>query len=901
MKSTEARLYIDGVLANTNPIFSDKISIDKERESGEMFRRTKLNSEFRFVGSDYDRIFNSNLDTDFEIRVYNKETNIQYATQLARGTFEKTDCKFDTDNKICTVKTNSADKYDKILAGLNDEFDLVGLAPVREKVKLAKRGILQIYFRGDNKVTNVIGNMSYEVDTKSSVLIGSSDVAVENLTETQLVNNLSFTKMNIDAFFLGLTGEMAIEFPNASGRYNFYDIIQKQVGSQTVSYYRYTNINGQYYVDFSDFFEGRTGLLWRASDNTVVYDSHGYEIYFTWLAGAQEKVLRQSVYAASYSGGGAYQLLYECGSLVDFTKGVFLRVLLDNPNPTTPMGTIRKLTSENDLCSFNLNYRYTMPVNISGIENKFIVSFAVQNEPTKWGVNGDGKYFVQPTPLSTGDNVIPVGWNVWIPASFWFNSTSGIADTLDLYNMEWELNDAYPLWSAIKVLLAKIDPNITFEGTSAYSQFLYGTISNSVILGWVKQLLYITPITNVKKTYYNQAARKGKITLKQIFDMLRATCQLYWFIDSSNRLRIEHITWFRNGGNYAQQNPLIDLTSILSPMSRKNWSFGQNTFEYDKSALSKRYEFSWHEECSEVFDGFPIDIKNKYASKGNTEKSQATNFISDIDLIMSAPDALGDDSFALIGTDNNKRCPIQSIGNFGMDFIAPTYKMQNPYLSFYYTELAYWLYNISGNKATTSDYKKRNGNDGKLRVYAVKRAKTQSVKFPISPDKAGKEGLITTALGTGEWTKSKYTSEDGMVDMEIIMETAEPLLVEYGSFTHLSTGVMDLDVEEGSHQMIFTFDGGKSEATDWGYTRITANKRVNVRIYASSESHYDIGWANSTAITTRDGALNAEYEASGTAGDSFYLNAGESIYIGYVKDSSEFANDDKITFDIIES
>ena len=383
--------------------------------------------------------------------------------------------------------------------------------------------------------------------------------------------------------------------------------------------------------------------------------------------------------------------------------------------------------------------------------------------------------------------------------------------------------------------------------------------------------------------------------------MLRATCQLYWFIDSYNRLRIEHITWFRNGGNYAQQNPLIDLTSILSPMSRKNWSFGQNTFEYDKSALSKRYEFSWHEECSEAFDGFPIDIKNKYASKGNTEKSQATNFISDIDLIMSAPDALGDDSFALIGTDTSKRCPIQSIGNFGMDFVAPTYKMQNPYLSFYYTELAYWLYNVSGNKATTSDYKKRNGNDGRLWVYAVKRAKKQSVKFPISPNKAGKEGLITTALGTGEWTKSKYTPEDGMVDMEIIMETAEPLLVEYGSFTHLSPGVMWLDVEEGSHQMIFTFDGGKSGATDWGYTRITANKRVNVRIYASSESNYDIGWANSTAITTRDGALNAEYEASGTAGDSFYLNAGESIYIGYVKDSSWFANNDKITFDIIES
>lgn len=893
MKSTEAKLYIDGVLANTNPIFSDKISIDKERESGEMFRRTKLNSEFRFVGSDYDRIFNSNLDTDFEIRVYGKETNIQYLKQLARGTFKKTDCKFDTDNKICTVKTNSADEYDKILAGLNDEFDLVGLAPVREKIKLTKRAILQIYVFHDTKISNIIGNMSYEVDV-------ASGVEVNELTTSDLTNTYNFSQVGtggIEVYVTGMPSSLVALEGTYIGNWN---------GGGTVL----TQEGGTYKIVMGNrSMAGGTWLFWEFKDGNnnpvYIYSEGGNRLVTTQPLPNQLPAQSQlNTWGYEQRRSGSQSFIWQKSDAMVASvdeKTIFARVLLDYIPYDLAIGDVMRISAE-DICATNLNYHYSMKADgISQLSGWIVKSTTVQDAPTKWGVNGEGKYFVQPSPISMGDNVIPIGWNRWIPKSIWLNSTSGLADILDLFDSEWELNDAYPLWSAIKVLLAKIDPSITFEGTSAYSQFLYGTISSSVIHGWVKQLLYITPITNVKKTYYNQAARKGKITLKQIFDMLRATCQLYWFIDSYNRLRIEHITWFRNGGNYSQQNPLIDLTSILSPMSRKNWSFGQNTFEYDKSALSKRYEFSWHEECSEAFDGFPIDIKNKYASKGNTEKSQATNFISDIDLIMSAPDALGDDSFALIGTDTSKRCPIQSIGNFGMDFVAPTYKMQNPYLSFYYTELAYWLYNVSGNKATTSDYKKRNGNDGKLRVYAVKRAKKQSVKFPISPNKAGKEGLITTALGTGEWTKSKYTPEDGMVDMEIIMETAEPLLVEYGSFTHLSTGVMDLDVEEGSHQMIFTFDGGKSEATDWGYTRITANKRVNVRIYASSESNYDIGWANSTAITTRVGALNAEHHASGTEGDSFYLNAGESIYIGYVKDSSWFANNDKITFDIIES
>lgn len=867
MKTAEVRLYVDGELVSTNPIYSDSISISKDRASGEMYRRTRLDSQFEFVGKDYDTIFDCGLDTEFEVRVYDKETE----TLLAKGTFSKIDCEFDTDNKICSVKTTSADEYDKILQGMTNEFDLVSLAPVRESVHLHKRAILQIYFAGDSKVTNIIGNVSYEVDTQREILEASELI------------NMGFKALHKYAVFNVDFDTTMLPYPEARGLYK-----AEYVDSTT----RFVNDNGYYFSYVVDALNEVQQRLYRPNGTYLP------SIFLEAEQGVADAVNLSSlkvVLRASSSQSGT-----EYGKAALNRGFSYARCILDNIDSPNPVGNYYTLNS-NDLCANNLNYRYAMTPNFGGLSDLVMVSYDVQDEPTKWGVNGDGKYFLKPDPLHSGDNVIPIGWNKWIPMSYWFSMTNSLASILDLFNTEWVLNDAYPLWSAIKVLLKQIDPSLSFEGTSAYSQFLYGNISASVIAGWMKQFLYITPITNVKKTYYNQAARKGKITLKHILDMLRSTCQLYWFIDSSKRLRIEHITWFKNGGNYAQQNPIIDLTSVISPMGRKIWSFGQNTFDYDKSSLVKRHEFSWNEQTAEAFDGFAIDIKNKFVSGGTTEKVQVSNFISDIDLIMSAPDALSDDSFALIGTDIDRYCPIASIGNFGMDFVAPLYRLQNPYLSFYFLELAYWLYNVSGDLATTTEYKRESGGDGELRVYSTKRAKTQRVKFPLEASEVGKEGLIKTSLGIGEWIKGKYTPEDGMVEAQIVMETPEIPIVNVGRFIHLSSGVMTYEVKERKNQMTIVFNGNESEFTDWGYVAVTANKEVDVTIVASTETEFDFGWANSTPIKNYIDARDADLSVSGTDDITFHLNEGESICLGYVKDSSSYDNEDKITFNIVVS
>ena len=751
MKTSKVELYINGILQPSVPIYSNKLSIDMERENDEMFRRTKLNSAFTFVGADFDAIYNASIDTEFELRVKDAETDIL----LAKGTFEKTDCTFNVDDKKCEVKATVSDKYTKLLAGVDNEYDLVELAPVRETITLHKRAIIQLYVLGDTKITDVVGSTSFEIDANSEVDINGESKPVEDLTPDEVTSFHFLLLKYLLTVNVKADSELASQYPLLNGVYS---------GTKDGNTIKLTNQNG-YYIEINKTqYPTRFAYLYDNTGGVVTYVNANVGIEYDWSVSDD--------YPYSITDGlqcTARGQSLPCGETSHRTTAFFARLLFDH----IPSGLSYDTVPKNDICANNLNYRYVAGLNILGMSDRIRLSNEVQTKPTKWGVNGEGKYFVKPQEPSfmvePNARFIPIGFNMWIPSSYWFLTGSSLIDFLSTYDASFELQDAYPLWSAIKVLLHEIDPTISFEGTAAYSEFLYGNILT--LDAYVKQLLYITPITNVKKTYYNQAARKGKITLTQILNLLRATCQLYWFIDDQNRLRFEHISWFKNGGTYVQPNPVIaNLTEMKSPMSMKPWSFSINTFEYIKNELCKRYEFEWSADCTEPFDGYALNVKNKFAQNGKTKKSTASNFVADIDFIVSAPDVLSDDILVVIGVDpTTKICPISGVGALGHNIDCPSFIMQNPYLSFWFAELAYWKYDLSGSSVVITEYKDFYGNEASLNVVSTQRIRKQSIKFPISPNKVGKEGLFRTNLGNGEWIKASYTPEDGMLTADIIL------------------------------------------------------------------------------------------------------------------------------------
>ena len=98
----------------------------------------------------------------------------------------------------------------------------------------------------------------------------------------------------------------------------------------------------------------------------------------------------------------------------------------------------------------------------------------------------------------------------------------------------------------ISALLGEIDNTITFAADTNHSVFLYGT--NPLTSDWGR--LLITPKSNVIVAEYSQPAQKAPIKLNDVLQMLQKACGCYWYIDGSNRLRIEHISYFKNGFAY---------------------------------------------------------------------------------------------------------------------------------------------------------------------------------------------------------------------------------------------------------------------------------------------------------------------------------------------------------------
>ena len=70
--------------------------------------------------------------------------------------------------------------------------------------------------------------------------------------------------------------------------------------------------------------------------------------------------------------------------------------------------------------------------------------------------------------------------------------------------------------------------------------------------------------------------------------MLRDCFRCYWYIED-NKLKIEHISFFMNGGsyNYSAQTQL-DFTKLKDQFNKKLTAYFQSEIEFDKSELNQR-------------------------------------------------------------------------------------------------------------------------------------------------------------------------------------------------------------------------------------------------------------------------------------------------------------------------
>lgn len=690
------------------------------KETGQEFFRITIDGKITLVGEDYEKVSNANIEDTllFIITKYDRSTGSWNG--YYDSIFSKTDCKLDRSKKICELKANPLDAYTEIMNRYDNTYDLIKLAPALRKINLWKRSMIQVYVSGYNTITNIFSGTYWESDVNEAI----ND-------KNELINKYYFS-------YVGSSNEIEVSGAGISAVNGLY-------AGTTAGYNTTWSNQDLSYTIYTETHPGMTNynrdiILKRNSDDTILYRSSMYYIFGAQVTGTSEVVL---------PAGASIEMVNVNNANDKFNlSNVFLfmlyqRLLCDVDSVEDSEGI--KATYDlpiDDFATTDRNYKKC--IGLKG--GMFVATAKTVNEPTKYGQNDYGKYFTDNfvSPSSGLGRPIPISRSTWINTSLWYIYSSLYEIWESSFRKQFVLKNAYSISDAIKALLKKIDPSISHEATSEYSQFLYA--NNCPIIVPQRFYVYITPKSNVLKGEYDQAAQKAEITLEEIMKMLRDCFRCYWYIED-NKLKIEHIKFFMNGGSYtANTATQLDLTKLKDQFNKMQANYFQSEIEYDKDDLAARYEFSWMDDATELFGGLTLDVKSNYVQQDNTEEISISQFSSDIDYMMFNPSSFSEDGFALL-------CPIKkSDGSFEVPIVSAGLKdeegdnysaiAQNWYASWAFLTSTFYNYDMPAEKVECNMLPE-------FYIDDVKKCMNHTIEVSIEDDLDERQ-LIKTSIGLGK-------------------------------------------------------------------------------------------------------------------------------------------------------
>lgn len=688
-----------------------------EKESQEVYFREKINSPIRLKGDDYDFIYNTPIENKILVNITQTYLNngIEKSVDYFNGYFSRYDCEFDADNKLVEINVSSNDMYEDLLAGIDDEYDIIKLGVPTKRVQYDKRPIIQIYRGGDTKISNFLGGTYWEEDcnptTDGNTLYNTYHFSGKD-NAFRIVLAGAGIPTEVAGYYVGNvkpTGGFGVTHSGVLRKNkddDYYIVVEFRAGEYPPVFYRKITV---YDVNDLKLFESEIGvssLLNQTSQTLLPILANG----------------ASNTYVATIS-----------------VQAIYCRWL---HNKTGVSGSFNRPT--NDITEYNSNYIYIMPYGFSAIT----VTNNTSNTATKYGrVQENDYYYDIPNSTMFSPKYYPVSRSNWLDYSMWFSFSNDYLSEEILMRQTILLKDAYTLEDTIQLLLNKIvgENEITFANDANHSIFFYDTDPFNRPLG--KPIYYpiITPKSNVLKGEYDKPAQKGAITLREVFDMLRDVFNCYWRLEKvreNTRLKIEHIQYFENGGSYDANITSIgvDLTQernlkskryyavdILSYITGKDFPINTNKWKYDKSDIPTRIEYAFMDNSSEAFNGFPIVMKSNNVTKGKVNKIQSAKFTTDIDMMVSTPEEFNKDGFALMGAEKvvgqtyEYQLPIIPMNINNMNLY-----LQNGYLAYVYLHPNYFIYN--------SPTKYININENDVTAVSTNKIKVQMVEFPTQTD-----------------------------------------------------------------------------------------------------------------------------------------------------------------------
>ena len=720
-KSSESFEYYGKVIRRVFPLYRDDMAKNFNLEQGQQFFRASLSARLIFQLNDYAFIMARPFDMKFNLEMFISYDAGNVWASYWKGHFYKTDCEIDEDAEIITVSPSSSDDYGPVLAGIEKEYDLIKLTPSMVPIWAHKRPMIQSYMPGDNVVGCFLSGMYWEQECNIET------------NDTHLRNQYHFSK-NTSQLVIRLTQRGSTPISPQIPEF-FYGALPASITDT----YEFTNGDYKLRHEYQSTVNVHIFRIYKISTSTQLWfgqlltDPANYPI---------------TCDLGPVSGSGATGSL----DLVARDKYVYLRYISD----VASIGGVSTyaLDPDNDIVPNNRNYTRVSPYTISGLVN---FTDKLSNTPTQYGLYKD-KYYAQPADEYVYGPYYPISRSAWDGLSIWFHFA-----TMDWsYESEasawFTIKNTYALASVISVLLKEFAPDITHEGTTEYSEFLYGNAVDGH-----NRHLFITPKSNIINANYDMPAQKAPITLKDVLEMLRDCFRCYWWIDDQKRFRIEHIEYFRNGGSYSEDNPTIgiDLTQQIETRNGKPWSFARSQYTFEKPEMAARYQFGWMDDVTQLFEGLPINIVSNYVQPGKIEEITISQFTSDIDYILLNPTVISKDGFVIMDAsywmpDDEYVLPIYSFVANGVN-----YRLQNGYMSFAYLQSLY-AYDMPARNYEI--------NGEEFVAIGTKKLKVQTLKFPALTDPNLMQ-LVKTKIGNGVFEKLSINLSSRTADATLKYDT----------------------------------------------------------------------------------------------------------------------------------
>lgn len=750
----------EGVGREVHPLFQQgTLSLNKTREKDEMYYRTTIGGELTFKNDDYAFLMMRRPVDTFYVTIKN-----QAGLTIARCYFRYVDMAINHTERVVSTRLYVNDGYKKILNNLNTEYDLVKLGARASKVTRKICDYIQLACPATEVVENVYAAQSIPVNDSSEYDV--LDLEGEGYTESNLLAAFGIevggastmftlndrfrfpTRQSYDA---GTTLMPAQDWTGASfALSNVYELGRLVIPSSQVTMQMYLQlwinrkeINlGENEFEYSETYSVvltnvPKQIRTNTSDWAVLLAGDKLN---TALADDGENHRLVELWASDISPYDASLIRPNLSMSVKIGR-YKTALVMSRKIERNRLGLYR--STNESVHDYSYWHRYTRIYQLP--LNSIVIGLNTTSEVTDYGVsNIDGAttYYYQ-KPNTQGDYE-PIFKDEW---------ANGISFWLDMgTNFGFRFNDVtegcwYEIGEAIKAMLAQADPDIAFDTTPEYSEFLYGSGQYAFRNPLNNELtrLLIEQRSNANKPQADQCAQMCKTTLSGIFEFLKNVLGAYWFIED-NKLRIEHYSWFER-----EPSRVIDLSNYKDPYSKKSFAFDTDDFTYDTSKEFSKLEMRWAEETSSAFDFREVKIiSDCYDDENKTESRSVSQFMADVEACAVVGKTMSNDGLIVAAAvyDNG-------------DLVIPTLPYNGRLVSNAILCSGIVAHNYIGYRLPGSFY----SYDGNVyRVVEPLPCRTNSVRFPleVSDVTDGAESVVViTGVGAGKVLSCEKSLETG--------------------------------------------------------------------------------------------------------------------------------------------